>query len=128
VPRKPVVSAAPARLLDILGNIRRGNAWGAPVSVLDDFSEERAMTDDELCAAALAADPDTIVSDDAVCLWELTGYGAQPLPEWYMPAPMGGSLWGWRRHFARFNIALIIASFLAINAYGLCNTYGQLHF
>jgi hypothetical protein len=28
----------------------------------------------------------------------------------------------------RWNVALIIASFLAINAAGLCNTYGQLHF
>jgi hypothetical protein len=86
------------------------------------------MDDDELCAAALAADPETIVTDDAVCLWDRTGHGPQPLPEWYMPAPMGGTLRGWRRHFARFNIALIIASFVAINACGLCNTYGQLHF
>ena len=84
------------------------------------------VPDDELCAAALAADPDTPVADDAICLWALTGPGAQPLPEWYMPAPMGGSLHGWRRQLARVNIALIIMSF-AINAYGLCNTYGQLH-
>jgi hypothetical protein len=89
---------------------------------------EPAMTDEELAAAALAADPDAGVPDDAVCLWDLTGYGAQPLPRWYMPAPMGGALRGWRRRLVRFNVALIIASFLAINAYGLCNTYGQLHF
>ena len=86
------------------------------------------MTDDELCAAALDADPETVVADDAVCFWDLTGHGVQPLPAWYMPAPMGGSLRGWRSCVARFNVALIIASFLAINAYGLCNTYGQLHF
>ncbi len=86
------------------------------------------MTDDELCAAALAADPDAIVADDAVSLWELTGQGPQPLPEWYMPAPMGGTLQGWRRRVARWNVALIIAAFVTINVYGLCNTYGQLHF
>jgi hypothetical protein len=85
-------------------------------------------TDAELSEAALAADPDTAVADDAVCLWDITGHGAQPLPEWYMPAPMGGVLAGWRRRFARCTVALVIASFLAINAYGLCNTYGQLHF
>jgi hypothetical protein len=86
------------------------------------------VDDEALCAAALAADPETIVAEDAVCLWDLTGHHVQPLPAWYMPAPMGGTLRGWRRRFARFNIAVIIASFLAINAYGLCNTYGQLHF
>jgi hypothetical protein len=37
-------------------------------------------------------------------------------------------LTGWRRHLVRWNVVLIVASFLAINAAGLCNTYGQLHF
>jgi hypothetical protein len=85
------------------------------------------MTDDELCAAALAAEPEATAADDAVCLWDVVGSNAQPLPSWYMPAPMGGPLRGWRRTFARWNIALIIAAFVTINAYGLCNTYGQLH-
>jgi len=85
------------------------------------------MTDDELCAVALAADPDEPVAADAVCLWEVTGHGPQPLPEWYMPAPMGGTLRGWRRLVARINVAVIIAALVTINAYGLCNTYGQLH-
>jgi hypothetical protein len=85
------------------------------------------MTDDELCAVALAADPDADVADDAVSLWDLTGHAPQPLPAWYMPAPMGSGLRGWRRRLARFNVAMIIAAFVAINAYGLCNTYGQLH-
>jgi hypothetical protein len=34
---------------------------------------------------------------------------------------------GWRRHVARLSAALVIASFVVINAFGLCNTYGQLH-
>jgi hypothetical protein len=93
-----------------------------------DMMEPPQITDDELSAEALSADPEAAVAADAVSIWDVVGQGPQPLPEWYMPAPMGGSLWGWRRHFARCNIALIIASFVAINAYGLCNTYGQLHF
>ena len=50
------------------------------------------------------------------------------LPTWYMPTPMRApALTGWRRHVVRWNVALIIASFVTINAAGLCNTYGQLH-
>ena len=89
------------------------------------------LTDDELSALALAADPDTDVGDDAVCLWDLAPTGTpQLLPSWYMPSPVGGPaiLTGWRRRVARFSIAFIVMSFLAINAYGLCNTYGQLNF
>ena len=84
------------------------------------------MTHDELCALALAADPDTAVDDDAVCLSELIAPDApRRLPEWYMPAPMGGAapLRGWRRRV----VVLVIAAFLLITALGLCNTYGQLH-
>ena len=89
------------------------------------------MVDDaELCAEALAADPNAAVPADAISLWELTGAGpAAVLPGWYMPAPMQPPrLTGWRRRLLRWNVALIIASFVAINAAGLCNTYGQLHF
>ena len=84
------------------------------------------VSDDELTAEALAADPDAAVADDAVPLARVLGSGAPgPLPEWYMPAPMGGQrrLTGWRRHV----VMLVIASFLLITAYGLCNTYDQLH-
>ena len=45
------------------------------------------FTDDELSALALAADPDQPLDDDAVSLWELTGYlPGRRLPEWYMPS------------------------------------------
>jgi hypothetical protein len=86
-----------------------------------------SVTDDELAALALAADPDVALDRDAVCLWDLPGAGAKSLlPEWYMPSPMGGGgmLRGWRR----WVVSPIIVSFLMITAYGLCNTYGQLHF
>lgn len=85
-----------------------------------------SFTDDELSALALAADPDQPLDDNAVSFWEVTGY--QPgrrLPEWYMPSPMGGRLvYGWRRRV----VLVIIVSFLLIDAYGLCNTYGWVHF
>ena len=87
------------------------------------------VDDDELSAEALAADPDAVVPDDAVPLWELTGAGPRAvLPSWYMPAPMRPpAVRGWRRILLCVNVALIIAAFMTITAAGLCNTYGDLH-
>ncbi len=84
------------------------------------------LTDDELTQLALAADPDPSLDDDAVSLWDLTGdQPSHRLPEWYMPSPMGARLlYGWRRRV----ILLVIISFLLIDAYGLCNTYGRVAF
>jgi hypothetical protein len=82
--------------------------------------ERDEIGDDELTALALAAGPETDLNEDAV---PLTGpLFASLLPEWYMPAPMAGVplLQGWRRRVAQ----LIVASFILINAYGLCSTYG----
>ena len=85
------------------------------------------VSDDELAALALAADPDPDVDDDAVSLWDLQAPdGAPLLPDWYMPAPAGGGrrLHDWRR----WVIPVVIAAFVVINAYGLCSTYGQVTF
>jgi hypothetical protein len=84
------------------------------------------FTDDELSALALAADRDESLDEDAVSFWEFTGdHEVQRLPEWYMPSPKGVRLvHGWRRNV----VLLIIVSFLVIDAYGLCNTYGWVHF
>ena len=82
------------------------------------------VDDDDLVRQALAADPDTVVGDNAVCFWDLAHDDrAQPLPEWYMPAPAGGQrlLTGWRRRL----VFVIVAAFILINLYGLCSTYGQ---
>jgi hypothetical protein len=84
------------------------------------------VSDAELAACALAADPEAKVDDDAVCLWDVCG-GPAPnrLPAWYMPAPSGGRVRsGWRRTV----ILLIVVSFIAINAAGLCSTYGRVAF
>ena len=77
------------------------------------------LTDDELTALALAADPDTPVDDDAVSLWPLTESGTDGLlPEWYMPSPARGlpRLQGWRRWVT----LLIIASFLTDRGLWAC--------
>jgi hypothetical protein len=82
------------------------------------------LSDEELTALALAADPDAALDDDAVSLHQLTRSGTDGLlPEWYMPPPARGlpRLRGWRRWVT----LLIVASFLTIEAYGLCSTYGR---
>lgn len=84
------------------------------------------LTDAELSALALAADPDAVLDSDAVPLAVVLGTDSPAaLPSWYMPAPMSGAapLRGWRRAV----VGLVIAAFLTITGYGLCNTYGQLH-
>jgi hypothetical protein len=87
------------------------------------------ISDDELAAIALDADPDVEVGDDAACLWDLIG--SEPpgaLPQWYMPSPVAGAPSHprphsrWRRRVA----LLVISSFVIIDAYGLCATYGPL--
>lgn len=79
------------------------------------------VTDEELTALALAADPDFQVPDDAV---PFSSAELPPalLPSWYMPAAVGGSsaMQPWRRRTAR----VLVAAFVAINAAGMCSTYG----
>ena len=59
-------------------------------------------------------------------LWDLAGWeDARLLPSWYMPAPMRGTSSSRRQ---RWLIGLIVASFLLIDAYGLCSTYGTITF
>jgi hypothetical protein len=85
------------------------------------------LSDDELAALALAADPDPVLGDDAVPIRPLDQPADHPLlPSWYMPAPASsmGSRPGWRRRVA----VTVVASILAINAAGLCVTYGPVTF
>jgi len=85
------------------------------------------VTEEELTAMALAADPDAHLDEDAVPLWSLTAEDSDELlPAWYMPSPMARSrlLYGWRRSV----VLLLIASFVLINAAGLCVTYGWVQF
>ena len=82
------------------------------------------LSDDELGRLALAADLDSEAPADALPLEQLVGTpGEGLLPSWYMATPAHGTvLRGWRRNV----VWLVIAAFVAITAYGLCNTYGDL--
>ena len=82
--------------------------------------ESSDLTDDELTALALAADPDQPLSPDAVplALYEQEGL----LPHWYMPPVTVRRVRHWRVPV----IWVVIAAFLLVDAFGLCITYGQL--
>ena len=75
------------------------------------------ISDEELTALALAADPDAPLGDDAAP-WIVDDGHAALLPAWYMPAAVRAG----RRH--RVVVALIIGALLVVNGAGLCVTYG----
>ena len=77
------------------------------------------FTDDELAELALAADPDTVVADDAVPFTSPDDPGPGLLPEWYMPAPS-------RRPSASRTVVLtgVAIALFVINVGGVCVTYG----
>jgi len=83
--------------------------------------------DDELAALALAADPDGALGPDAIPMSEYLGQidedgpGPGLLPDWYM-APVRTSR---IRRAPQLIILLLIGTFLMIEAFGLCSTYGQ---
>lgn len=82
------------------------------------------ISEDELAAEALAAAPVDVADPDAVSWWDLTGQGHLGLlPAWYMPSPRLGSrrVVGWKRVV----LWSLVLTFLAINAAGLCSTYGR---
>jgi hypothetical protein len=92
-----------------------------PVASRDDGCESD-LTDDELTALALAADPDAPIAKDAVPMALYLGQLPISLPGWYMPTVMLRGRRGWRMPV----VLLIVASFVVIEALGLCNTFGQL--
>jgi hypothetical protein len=77
------------------------------------------ITDEELERLALAASPVDELPDDAEP-WSPTG--RDPLiADWYMPAPTAT-----RRDLkTRVVTAVVVGSIVAINAAGLCVTYGR---
>ena len=87
-----------------------------------DADEPVLLTDAELTALALAADPDQPLALDAVPLTDPDASPSGLLPAWYMPAPV--TYPRARRH--KVAAVLIISGFVVINLLGLCITYGQL--
>lgn len=88
----------------------------------DDAEWDQPISDEDLEALALAADPDAPLPADAVPL-DLGASSFAPLPSWYM-APVVARRLSRRRY--RIVIGLLIAAFLVIDAFGLCATYGPL--
>jgi hypothetical protein len=88
---------------------------------------DEPLTEAELTALALAADPDQPLDPEAVplsvYLSQVPGLGPVSglLPQWYMPQAMASTGRRWRTAI----ILAIIFAFVAIEAYGLCSTYGQ---
>ena len=79
------------------------------------------LTDDELTRLALAAAPMAVPAGDAVPLAEFLAEDDGLLPTWYMPAPMTRLRPRWQRAV----VLLLIVAFVAIEAAGLCSTFGQ---
>jgi hypothetical protein len=82
------------------------------------------ITDEELTALALAAEPDPVLPDDAVALWDLVGADETLVSSWYMPAPTAhrSAIRGWRRRMILF----LVGVFVLFEAVGLCSAYGSI--
>jgi hypothetical protein len=89
---------------------------------LENGDPDEAVTDAELTALALAADPDVPIAEGAVPIGIHLAQLGSALPLWYMPPVVRQ---GGRRWKAPFVIA-VVSAFLLIDLLGLCNTYGVL--
>ena len=78
------------------------------------------ISDEELTALALAADPNVPMADDAVPFRSLQPGGAPLLPDWYMPVSASRARRDWR---SRVAISIAVGMVL-INAFGICVTNG----
>jgi len=89
---------------------------------------DEPISDDELTALALAADPEAPLDPEAVPLDSYlapdtpgtAGAQGMTLPSWYMPAVRARANPRWRTAV----VMAIVLCLLAIEAVGLCSTYG----
>lgn len=79
------------------------------------------LSDEELTALALAADPTAPLDANAVP-WYGSTDSANLLPEWYMPRPTATR----RGRGNRFVVLSVVTTLLVICAMGLCVTSGFL--
>ena len=83
---------------------------------------ERPLSDEELTALALAADPDAPIPEDAVPVGVHLALRGPSLPLWYMAPAVSRGGHRWKAPF----VIAVVAAFLLIDTMGLCNTYGIL--
>jgi hypothetical protein len=101
----------------------RGTVGEVTTDLRDVIDEAVWITDEELAAEALAADPDLVLDGDAVPFGGDAGAnGLALLPAWYMPAA------GRPRHarVAAIVVLVIVGSLLLAEAFGLCLTNGRI--
>ena len=94
----------------------------APSLHSDVQPDDAPLSDEELEALAMAADPTEALADDAVPLDLSSAGGIDFLPGWYMPPVLRSA----SRRWHRWAIVAVIVAFLAIDAFGLCSTFGPL--
>ncbi len=82
------------------------------------MDDEERLSDEELTSLALAADPHAPIPDDAVPFGRRDD--GSLLPDWYMPVPATLV----RSTGKRAVVGMIVLSLVALNAAGLCVTYG----
>jgi hypothetical protein len=92
-------------------------AWS---TAIDDDLEP--LSDEELTALALAADPDAPIDTGAVPFTSSSSASLGLLPSWYMPAVALGTA----QRYWKIVVLVLVATLFAIEAAGLCSTYGQL--
>ena|ERR1700733_5793789 len=90
--------------------------------LLEIDEDPEAFTDEELTALALAADPDAPLDATAIPLADSASSSLGLLPSWYMPAIALGTA----QRYWKFVVLVLVAALFAIEAAGLCSTYGQL--
>ena len=100
--------------------VTRGGLMTKPLDEGGVASAER-VSDEELTALALAADPKAPLNPDAVP-WRAGMLQKGLLPDWYMPRPIATG----RGRGTRVVIFAVVAGFLVIGAFGLCITSGFL--
>jgi hypothetical protein len=81
---------------------------------------EGLISDEELATLALSADPNQEPDPDAVPMQIYPAESLRFLPLSYMPPVMAGVSARWRTPI----VVLLVVAFLAIDAVGLCMTYG----
>jgi hypothetical protein len=84
--------------------------------------DDEPLTEAELTGLALAVEPGGQPAEDAVPLAAFLGEEPGLLPVWYMPSPMTRIRPRWRTPV----VLVVVAAFVAIEAFGLCSTFGQI--